>query len=123
MFKNLVYTEGYMYWTDWGQGGPARIEKAFLDGSGRRTLLGDLGRMNGFTIDYGTNVDTEEDVPQQRRRLYWADMDKKQIGTATTEGADYRVIIKENLPHPFGLTQYQVNSMIRGTMLKISITN
>ena len=95
-----------MYWTDWGTD-PARIEKAFLDGTHRRTILR-VGRINGFTIDYGTShlEDEEEDVIGERR-LYWTDMDKKQIASATTDGQDYRVIVSQDIEHPFGLTQYQ----------------
>ena len=95
-----------MYWTDWGTD-PARIERAFLDGTNRKTILR-VGRINGFTIDYGTShLEDEEEEAVGERRLYWTDMDKKQIGSSTTDGKDFRVIVGEDIQHPFGLTQYQ----------------
>ncbi|GFU58759.1 low-density lipoprotein receptor-related protein 5 [Nephila pilipes] len=57
--------EGYIYWSDWGTSG--RIERAALDGSYRRVLIGKVGRANALTIDY---ID---------QRLYWIDLDSKKI--------------------------------------------
>ena len=49
-----------MYWTDWSTDS-ARVEKAFLDGTNRKTILR-VGRINGFTIDYGTShLEEDED--------------------------------------------------------------
>ena len=98
--------EGYMYWTDWGTD-RARIEKAFLDGTNRRTILR-VGRINGFTIDFGTShLEDGEAAEVGERRLYWTDMDQKHIASATTDGEDYKVIVADRLQHPFSLTQYQ----------------
>ena len=70
-----------MYWTDWGTD-RARIEKAFLDGTKRKTILR-VGRINGFTIDYGTShLEDEDEASIGERRLYWTDMDGKQASSS-----------------------------------------
>ncbi|XP_078453259.1 low-density lipoprotein receptor-related protein 6-like [Lampetra planeri] len=84
--------EGFMYWTEWG--GSPRIERAGMDGSVRVTLLGNMGRANGLTIDYA------------ERRLYWADLDTNLIESSNMLGTG-REVIAQDLPHPFGLTQYR----------------
>uniref|UniRef100_A0A672FRK9 Low density lipoprotein receptor-related protein 6 n=1 Tax=Salarias fasciatus TaxID=181472 RepID=A0A672FRK9_SALFA len=84
--------EGYMYWTEWG--GKPKIDRAAMDGTGRITLVADVGRANGLTIDYA------------ERRLYWTDLDTTLIESSNMLGQD-REVIADDLPHPFGLTQYQ----------------
>ncbi|XP_036005151.1 low-density lipoprotein receptor-related protein 6 [Fundulus heteroclitus] len=84
--------EGYMYWTEWG--GKPKIDRAAMDGSDRITLVSDVGRANGLTIDYA------------ERRLYWADLDTTLIESSNMLGEE-REVIADDLPHPFGLTQYQ----------------
>uniref|UniRef100_A0A672MHT7 Low-density lipoprotein receptor-related protein 6-like n=1 Tax=Sinocyclocheilus grahami TaxID=75366 RepID=A0A672MHT7_SINGR len=84
--------EGFMYWTEWG--GRPKIDRAAMDGSGRITLVPNVGRANGLTIDY-----TE-------RRLYWTDLDTTLIESSNMLGLE-REVIADDLPHPFGLTQYQ----------------
>ncbi|KAE8613421.1 hypothetical protein XENTR_v10007716 [Xenopus tropicalis] len=84
--------EGFMYWTEWG--GKPKIDRTAMDGSGRITLVPDVGRANGLTIDYA------------ERRLYWTDLDTNLIESSNMLGLD-RVVIADDLPHPFGLTQYQ----------------
>uniref|UniRef100_A0AAY4EDX2 EGF-like domain-containing protein n=1 Tax=Denticeps clupeoides TaxID=299321 RepID=A0AAY4EDX2_9TELE len=84
--------EGFMYWTEWG--GRPKIDRAAMDGTGRITLVPNVGRANGLTIDYA------------ERRLYWTDLDTTLIESSNMLGED-REVIAEDLPHPFGLTQYQ----------------
>ncbi|KAG7267428.1 hypothetical protein CRUP_021333 [Coryphaenoides rupestris] len=84
--------EGFMYWTEWG--GKPKIDRAAMDGSGRSTLVPDVGRANGLTIDYA------------ERRLYWTDLDTTLIESSNMLGQE-REVIADDLPHPFGLTQYQ----------------
>lgn len=49
-----------MYWSDWGD--KTKIEKAGMDGSNRKVLIGkDLKWPNGLAIDF------------QRKKLYWVD--------------------------------------------------
>ncbi|KAM4901333.1 low-density lipoprotein receptor-related protein 6 isoform 6-T6 [Sylvia borin] len=84
--------EGFMYWTEWG--GKPKIDRAAMDGSERTTLVPNVGRANGLTIDYA------------KRRLYWTDLDTNLIESSNMLGLD-RETIADDLPHPFGLTQYQ----------------
>ncbi|XP_078114054.1 low-density lipoprotein receptor-related protein 5 [Sander vitreus] len=83
---------GYMFWTEWG--GRPRIARAYMDGSTITTLVDKVGRANGLTIDY---VD---------HRLYWTDLDTCMIESTNMQGLQ-REIIVDDLPHPFGLTQYR----------------
>ncbi|CAN9499060.1 unnamed protein product [Ophioblennius macclurei] len=83
---------GYMYWTEWG--GRPRIARAYMDGSAIVSLVDKVGRANGLTIDY---VD---------HRLYWTDLDTCMIESTNMQGLQ-REIIVDDLPHPFGLTQYR----------------
>lgn len=40
----------YLFWTDWGQ---PRIERSFMDGSGRKSIVNsDLGFPTGLAIDF-----------------------------------------------------------------------
>ncbi|XP_020857184.1 low-density lipoprotein receptor-related protein 6 isoform X1 [Phascolarctos cinereus] len=84
--------EGFMYWTEWG--GKPKIDRAAMDGSERTTLVPNVGRANGLTIDYA------------KRRLYWTDLDTNLIESSNMLGLN-REVIADDLPHPFGLTQYQ----------------
>uniref|UniRef100_A0A8C1Q5I3 Low density lipoprotein receptor-related protein 6 n=1 Tax=Cyprinus carpio TaxID=7962 RepID=A0A8C1Q5I3_CYPCA len=84
--------EGFMYWTEWG--GRPKIDRSGMDGSGRITLVPNVGRANGLTIDYA------------ERRLYWTDLDTTLIESSNMMGLE-REVIADDLPHPFGLTQYQ----------------
>ncbi|XP_068117072.1 low-density lipoprotein receptor-related protein 5 [Hyperolius riggenbachi] len=83
--------KGYMYWTEWG--GKPRIVRAYMDGTNIITLVDKLGRANDLTIDYAD------------QRLYWTDLDTNMIQSSDMLGEN-RVIIADDLPHPFGLTQY-----------------
>ncbi|XP_046889655.1 low-density lipoprotein receptor-related protein 5 isoform X1 [Hypomesus transpacificus] len=83
---------GFMYWTEWG--GRPRIARAHMDGSSIVTLVDKVGRANGLTIDY-----TDQ-------RLYWTDLDTCMIESTNMQGLQ-REIVVDDLPHPFGLTQYR----------------
>lgn len=62
----------FMYWTEWG--GKPKIDRAAMDGTGRITLVTDVGRANGLTIDYA------------ERRLYWTDLDTTLIESSNMLG-------------------------------------
>ncbi|EMP42702.1 Low-density lipoprotein receptor-related protein 6 [Chelonia mydas] len=64
--------EGFMYWTEWG--GKPKIDRAAMDGSERTTLVPNVGRANGLTIDYA------------KRRLYWTDLDTNLIESSNMLG-------------------------------------
>uniref|UniRef100_A0A4W3J4X2 Low-density lipoprotein receptor-related protein n=1 Tax=Callorhinchus milii TaxID=7868 RepID=A0A4W3J4X2_CALMI len=85
-------SEGYMYWTEWG--GKPRIVRAHMDGMNSFILVDRVGRANGLTIDYA------------EQRLYWTDLDTSMIESSNMLGAQ-REVIADDLPHPFGLTQYR----------------
>ena len=81
-----------MYWIDWGT--DHKIERALLDGTDRRHLVSQTGRINGLTIDFAD------------RQLYWTNVDTHMIESSDMLGNNIRAVISENVPHPFGLTQY-----------------
>uniref|UniRef100_A0A8B9R415 Low density lipoprotein receptor-related protein 5 n=1 Tax=Astyanax mexicanus TaxID=7994 RepID=A0A8B9R415_ASTMX len=83
---------GYMYWAEWG--GRPRIARAHMDGTNIVTLVDKVGRANGLTIDYAD------------QRLYWTDLDTCMIESTNMQGLQ-REIVADDLPHPFGLTQYR----------------
>lgn len=62
----------FMYWTEWG--GKPKIDRAAMDGSERATLVPNVGRANGLTIDYA------------KRRLYWTDLDTNLIESSNMLG-------------------------------------
>lgn len=62
----------FMYWTEWG--GKPKIDRASMDGSERTTLVPNVGRANGLTIDYA------------KRRLYWTDLDTNLIESSNMLG-------------------------------------
>ena len=83
-----------MYWTDWGAN--PKIEKAEMDGSGRRSIVtGNLSWPNGLTIDQATN------------RLYWADAKLDTIEMSDLNGGNRQLILSSaaNI-HPYGLAVY-----------------
>ena len=61
-----------MYWTEWG--GKPKIDRSAMDGTGRITLVPNVGRANGLTIDYA------------ERRLYWTDLDTTLIESSNMLG-------------------------------------
>lgn len=70
LFLYLFYS--FMYWTEWG--GRPKIDRAAMDGTGRITLVHNVGRANGLTIDYA------------ERRLYWTDLDTTLIESSNMLG-------------------------------------
>ncbi|GIY34998.1 low-density lipoprotein receptor-related protein 4 [Caerostris darwini] len=82
----------YLFWSDWGK--PPKIERAYLDGTGRRVIVAtDLGWPNGLTIDY------------EARRLYWVDAQLDRIETSDLSGK-HRMQLVDDVAHPFGLTLF-----------------
>nr|BAW33243.1 low density lipoprotein receptor-related protein 6 [Hemicentrotus pulcherrimus] len=84
--------EGYMYWCEWD--GESHIERAYMDGSNREILY-QGGRASGLTIDY------------EDRRLYWASYDTNAVESTNMIGEDHRHLVTDELPHPFGVTQFR----------------
>lgn len=49
-FLHLALFCRFMFWADWGQ---PRIERSFMDGSGRKSIVNsELGFPSGLTIDF-----------------------------------------------------------------------
>lgn len=73
---------GYMYWSDWGE--VAKIERAGMDGSGRKVFVSDnLKYPNGLAIDH------------EKGRLYWADGGTKKIEYCNLDGSNRTPLIGE----------------------------
>ena len=82
-----------MFWTDWGE--MPRIELAYMDGSGRHTIVDtDLSQPIAITVDYATE------------KVYWSDSDLDKIEYANYDGSERMVLETQNvgLAYPFGLT-------------------
>ena len=86
--------KGYLFWADWSTN--TKIERAFTDGSSRKTLIDtDLGLPNGLVVDY------------VGKRLYWTDAKLDRIENSDLNGRN-RIQLVHARPnvhntHPFGL--------------------
>ncbi|CAH3140898.1 unnamed protein product [Porites evermanni] len=83
---------GHMYWANGGR--EPTIERADLDGSNRHTMIGNVTRPTGLTIDYSLGL------------IFWADIENQVIECANLDGTNRRVVAS-GLPKPFALTQYK----------------
>lgn len=84
-------SRGWLFWSDWGKF--PGIHRAYMDGSNREAVITDrIGWPNGITLD----------IPEQK--LYWCDAREDRIEVSNYNGTNRRVILKDMLPHPFGLT-------------------
>ncbi|XP_048587664.1 low-density lipoprotein receptor-related protein 8 isoform X2 [Nematostella vectensis] len=88
-------TEGFIYWTDWGD--PAKIERASMDGTARKVLISGehLERPAGLAIDYST------------RRLYWIDSKLDVIKHCNLNGTEVRVVINTGIDNPTAITVFE----------------
>lgn len=75
--------------------GTPRLERSSLDGSGRRTFVNDIGRVNGITIDFDLG------------RLFLANVDRNIIESVSLSSGTDKQLVIAGLPHPFGLTQFR----------------
>ncbi|XP_055684209.1 low-density lipoprotein receptor-related protein 4 [Lutzomyia longipalpis] len=83
-----------VFWSDWGPN--PKIERSFLDGSGRQTIVTEgVFWPNGLAIDYPAD------------RIYWADAKHHVIESAHFDGGDRKKILSNHLPHPFALTIFE----------------
>jgi len=72
-----------------------RLERSNLDGSGRRSYVNDVGRVNGITIDFDLG------------RLFLANVDNNIIESVSLSSGGDRQLVVSGLPHPVGLTQFR----------------
>ena len=85
--------ERYIFWTDYGE--TAKIERSFMDGGDRRTIISsDLSQPNGITIDYNL------------QRIFWTDSDLDRIQYANYDGTECMTLLTEDngLIYPFAIT-------------------
>ncbi|PIK56419.1 putative low-density lipoprotein receptor-related protein 4 isoform X3 [Apostichopus japonicus] len=88
----LCPNRGYLFWTDWGIS--PKIERSYLDGSGRSTLISNVHWPNGLTIDY------------EEERIYWTDANTGRIESANFNGEERRLVLG-HLNSTFGITMFQ----------------
>ena len=82
----------HMYWANGGR--RPTIERADLDGSNRHTVIANVRRPTGLTIDYSSGL------------IFWVDIENQVIECANLDGTNRRVVAS-GLPMPFALTQYK----------------
>ena len=85
-----------MFWTDWGE--TPKIEKCGMNGDPdtRVVLIGtNILWPNALAIDY--TID----------RIWWADAKLHTIESSNLNGGNRRIVLSENINHPFALTIFQ----------------
>ena len=70
-----------MYWANGGE--DPKIERADLDGSNRHTVVSNVTRPTGLTIDFTLGV------------IFWVDAEKKVIECADLNGTNRRTVATE----------------------------
>ena len=88
----LYPSKGLMFWTDWGD--IAMIERSYMDGSSRKTLLSNKTKLlfwpNGLTIDNDTNL------------LYWIDGKLNVVGYMGLNGENPGLLLDASNPYQNG---------------------
>ena len=84
-----------MFWSDWGNN--PKIERASMDGTDRRTVIGSehVKWPNSVAVD------------QVLDRLYWIDSGKRYIGSSDLDGKDLRKILFSHTRESFGLAVFE----------------
>ena len=85
-----------MFWTDWGE--TPKIEKCGMNGdtNTRQVLIStNILWPNALAVDY--TID----------RIWWADAKLHTIESSDLHGKNRRIILSENINHPFALTIFQ----------------
>uniref|UniRef100_UPI00358E0184 very low-density lipoprotein receptor-like isoform X2 n=1 Tax=Myxine glutinosa TaxID=7769 RepID=UPI00358E0184 len=88
--------KGFVYWSDWGV--KAKIEKAGMNGNGRRTLVSsDIEWPNGITLDL------------LNERLYWADSKLHSLSSVDLDGGDRRTVVQSSshVQHPYAIAIFE----------------
>ncbi len=84
-----------MYWSDIGRD---RIERASMDGTGRRVLHSTgLSSVYALALDYDTQT------------LYWADYSNNRIEKSSVTGANRVLVTSSGILDPFGMSFYNGN--------------
>ena len=65
-----MYVSRYMFWTDWGS--PGKIERAYMDGTGRITVADtNLVWPNDVTIDYEVKLLWKPHISTNFQSICW----------------------------------------------------
>lgn len=91
----LVPSEGFLFWTDWGEF--PKIERASLDGNpiSRKVIVSDyIFWPNGLTIDLKTST------------VYWTDGKLNFIKKMDYDGKNLVTVLAKRSGYPFALTQF-----------------
>ncbi|KAK3755593.1 hypothetical protein QZH41_017588, partial [Actinostola sp. cb2023] len=92
----VVYPDiGYMFWSDWGES--PKIERCGMNGDPKTRLAvitTNIQWPNALTVDY--TID----------KIIWADAKVHTIESANLDGSHRRVILGENIHHPFAITAF-----------------
>nr|WBR46502.1 vitellogenin receptor [Coccinella septempunctata] len=90
----LNVEDGEMFWSDWGH--PARIARAYMDGSSDHSFISDgIHWPNGLAIDY----------PNQR--LYWTDAKVMTLESINLDGTDRRIVLEAVVKHPYAIAVFE----------------
>ncbi|XP_063218375.1 vitellogenin receptor isoform X2 [Bacillus rossius redtenbacheri] len=90
----LVFAEGFMFWSDWGD--TPMIGKAGMDGAKATVFVEtDIHWPNGLALDY------------PNYRLYWIDAKLLKIETIRLDGRDRRVVLQGALKHPYSIAVFE----------------
>ncbi|KAF5294104.1 hypothetical protein FQR65_LT10928 [Abscondita terminalis] len=85
---------GRVFWTNWNSYQPS-IERAFLTGYGRETIVNtDIRMPNALTLDH------------QAHKIYWGDARLDKIERCEYDGSSRVVLAKITPQHPFALAVY-----------------
>lgn len=91
----LLPERGFLFWID-SLNGAQKIERSFLDGSSRLTLLSsESGQLNGLAVEQGT----DDLVP----RIFWTDSIQQSIESIRIDGTERQVVLSKGLIKPFGI--------------------
>ncbi|KAK3755594.1 hypothetical protein QZH41_017585, partial [Actinostola sp. cb2023] len=92
----VVYPDiGLMFWSDWGES--PKIERCGMNGDPNTRLAvitTNIQWPNALTVDY--TID----------KIIWADAKVHTIESANLDGSHRRVILSENIHHPFAITVF-----------------
>lgn len=107
---------GYLFWTDKGR--VPKIERARLDGSGRRVLINEtISFATGLTLDL------------ENKKIYWCDSRLDTIERMDYDGSNREVLLdKTYLENPQGLAVYRdqiywIDTTVDGGTLNVAPTS
>lgn len=82
----------YLFWSDWS--GNGKIERSFLDGAKRRTIVESSGQAISLTIDYINH------------RIYWINSNMNTIMSSSFDGSDIITLLKDSSTVPSSMALF-----------------